>query len=142
MSSRQYGDIIGLPHRVSRRHPPMARQERAAQFAPFAALAGHGAILREAARQTENRPALSEDAQTALDARLRLLAGRLEEHPTVNATYFLPDEKKAGGACVTVSGQVLRLREFPPALCLAGGAEIPLSALLALEGPLWEALPE
>ena len=142
MSARQYEDIIGLPRPVSRRHPPMARQERAAQFAPFAALAGHGAILREAARQTENRPALSEDAQTALDARLRLLAGRLEEHPTVNATYFLPDEKKAGGACVTVSGQVLRLREFPPALCLAGGAEIPLSALLALEGPLWEALPE
>ena len=142
MSSRQYEDIIGLPRPVSRRHPPMARQERAAQFAPFAALAGHGAILREAARQTENRPALSEDAQTALDARLRLLAGRLEKHPTVNATYFLPDEKKAGGACVTVSGQVLRLREFPPALCLAGGAEIPLSALLALEGPLWEALPE
>lgn len=142
MSSRQYEDIIGLPRPVSRRHPPMARQERAAQFAPFAALAGHGAILREAARQTENRPALSEDAQAALDARLRLLAGRLEEHPTVNATYFLPDEKKAGGACVTVSGQVLRLREFPPALCLADGAEIPLSALLALEGPLWEALPE
>ena len=142
MSSRQYEDIIGLPHPVSQRHPPMARQERAAQFAPFAALAGHGAILREAARQTENRPALSEDAQTALDARLRLLAGRLEEHPTVTATYFLPDEKKAGGACVTVSGQVLRLREFPPALCLAGGAEIPLSALLALEGPLWEVLPE
>ena len=142
MSSRQYEDIIGLPRPVSRRHPPMARQERAAQFAPFAALAGHGAILREAAHQTDNQPVLSEDAQTALDARLRLLAGRLEEHPTVNATYFLPDEKKAGGACVTVSGQVLRLREFPPALCLAGGAEIPLSALLALEGPLWEALPE
>ena len=142
MSSRQYEDIIGLPRPVSRRHPPMARQERAAQFAPFAALTGHGAILQEAARQTENRPALSEDAQTALDARLRLLAGQLEEHPTVTATYFLPDEKKAGGACVTVSGQVLRLREFPPALCLADGAEIPLSALLALEGPLWEALPE
>ena len=142
MSSRQYEDIIGLPRPLSRRHPPMARQERAAQFAPFAALAGHGAILREAARQTDNQPVLSEDAQTALDARLRLLAGRLEEHPTVTATYFLPDEKKAGGACVTVSGQVLRLREFPPALCLADGAEIPLSALLALEGPLWEALPE
>ena len=142
MSSRQYEDIIGLPRPVSRRHPPMARQERAAQFAPFAALAGHGAILREAARQTENQPVLSEDAQTALDARLRLLAGRLEEHPTVTGTYFLPDEKKAGGACVTVSGQVLRLKQFPPALCLAGGAEIPLSALLALEGPLWEALPE
>ena len=142
MSSRQYEDIIGLPRPVSRRHPPMARQERAAQFAPFAALAGHGAILREAAHQTDNQPVLSEDAQTALDARLRLVAGRLEEHPTATATYFLPDEKKAGGACVTVSGQVLRLREFPPALCLAGGAEIPLSALLALEGPLWEALPE
>ena len=140
--NHRYEDILNTPWPQPGKRARMSVEDRAAQFAPFAALAGHGAILREAAHQTDNQPVLSEDAQTALDARLRLLAGRLEEHPTVTATYFLPDEKKAGGACVTVSGQVLRLREFPPALCLAGGAEIPLSALLALEGPLWEALPE
>ena len=35
-----YADIIGLPHPVSRRHRPMPLEERAAQFAPFAALKG------------------------------------------------------------------------------------------------------
>ena len=36
----QYDDIIGLEHPVSKRHKPMSMQERAAQFAPFAALKG------------------------------------------------------------------------------------------------------
>ena len=35
-----YADIIGLPHPVSRRHKPMSMQDRAGQFAPFAALKG------------------------------------------------------------------------------------------------------
>ena len=35
-----YADIIGLPHPVSRRHKPMSMTDRAAQFAPFAALKG------------------------------------------------------------------------------------------------------
>ncbi len=38
--SALYADIIDLPHPVSRRHKPMPLEERAAQFAPFAALKG------------------------------------------------------------------------------------------------------
>ena len=36
-----YEDIINLPHPVSKRHKPMPVEDRAAQFAPFAALTGH-----------------------------------------------------------------------------------------------------
>lgn len=43
----QYNDIIHLPRHVSGKHPQMPRRDRAAQFAPFAALSGHGAIIRE-----------------------------------------------------------------------------------------------
>ena len=42
-----YEDIIHLPHHVSVRHPQMSRQDRAAQFAPFAALTGHKDAIRE-----------------------------------------------------------------------------------------------
>lgn len=47
----RYDDIIHLPHHVSKNHPQMSIRDRAAQFAPFAALTGHG----EAIRETENR---------------------------------------------------------------------------------------
>ena len=49
--THRYDDIIDLPHHVSRRHPPMSRRKRAAQFMPFAALAGSERVLEEAARQ-------------------------------------------------------------------------------------------
>lgn len=43
----RYGDIIHLPHHVSEKHPQMSFRDRAAQFAPFAALTGHGDVIRE-----------------------------------------------------------------------------------------------
>ena len=41
---RRYDDIIHLPHHVSETHPRMTRHDRAAQFAPFAALTGLDAV--------------------------------------------------------------------------------------------------
>ena len=43
-----YDDIIHLPHHVSKRHPQMSMLNRAAQFAPFAALTGYDAAINEA----------------------------------------------------------------------------------------------
>mgnify|MGYP001096277107 CR=1 FL=1 len=43
----RYDDIIMLPHHVSKTHPPMPAADRAAQFAPFAALTEHGAVIRK-----------------------------------------------------------------------------------------------
>lgn len=54
-----YEDIINLPHHVSVRHPQMSRQDRAAQFAPFAALTGHKDAIRETERLTERKRRLS-----------------------------------------------------------------------------------
>ncbi len=49
----KYDDIINLPHHVSTRHPQMPMINRAAQFAPFSALTGHGDAIRKTARLTE-----------------------------------------------------------------------------------------
>ena len=52
-TAQQYADIINLPHHVSKKHPQMSMYQRAAQFAPFAALVGHDKALEETAKQNE-----------------------------------------------------------------------------------------
>lgn len=42
-----YDDIIDLPHYEPKKHPRMPMEARAAQFAPFAAVSGHGAALKK-----------------------------------------------------------------------------------------------
>ncbi len=51
----RYGDIIDLPHPASRKHPRMARETRAAQFAPFAAVAGHTEAIAAAAEEVAEK---------------------------------------------------------------------------------------
>ena len=53
---KAYDDIINLPHHVSKKHPQMSMLQRAAQFAPFAALAGHEEAIarRQAIAQSSN----------------------------------------------------------------------------------------
>ena len=46
-----YDDIINLPHHVSKKHPQMSMYQRAAQFAPFAALNGHNEAIEETAEE-------------------------------------------------------------------------------------------
>ena len=48
-----YSDIINMPHHVSKRHPQMSMMQRAAQFAPFAALTGYSEAIKEAEMENE-----------------------------------------------------------------------------------------
>ena len=92
-----YDDIINLPHPTSAKHPRMPLSDRAAQFAPFAALSGHSAALVETARLTDQRMELDEDARAALDSKQQLLLERIKERPEITVTWFQPDAKKDGG---------------------------------------------
>lgn len=47
----KYKEILNSPHHVSSVHPPMPLQNRAAQFAPFAALTGYEELIEDTARQ-------------------------------------------------------------------------------------------
>ena len=96
-----YDDMLNLPHPTSRRHSRMSRSDRAAQFAPFAALSGHGTAIAETARLTERRIELDEDVKAALDFKQQMLMDRIDEHPDVSVTWFQPDGKKDGGRYVT-----------------------------------------
>ena len=50
-----YDDIINLPHHVSTKHPQLSREQRAAQFAPFAALTGYGEAVNETVKLNEEK---------------------------------------------------------------------------------------
>ena len=101
----KYDDILYLPHPVSRRHPQMPLLDRAAQFAPFAALVGHGEAVKETARLTDSHVELEDGQRERLDQRLSLLLKAMGENPgqepVITVTYFKPDEKKDGGVSYT-----------------------------------------
>lgn len=133
-----YEDILYQPRPVSRVHPPMPREERAAQFSPFAALTGYGAVVRETERFTEERPELSDSGQEELEWKLRFLEACGAEQPEVTVTYFRPDHRKEGGSRVRISGTWKRLDEQQRMLVLQDGTRIPVEDLLELESPLLE----
>ena len=133
----KYDDMIGLGHPVSRTHPPMARFRRAAQFASFDALTGFGAAIHEAGRETEEKKELSEDEIDMINARLAVIEQHIKEQPSITVTYFLPDDKKAGGRYVTVSGNVKMLNGIEHAIIMADRTKIPIEDVRYIEGDLF-----
>lgn len=107
-----YQEIIDLPHHVSKTHPQMPMSDRAAQFSPFAALTGYNSAIRETGRLTEERIELDEEALMALNMRYQLLIDSLKECPEVRITYFKPDERKSGGAYLTITGVVKKVDDY------------------------------
>ncbi len=128
-----YDDIIDLPHHVSTTRPRMSRLDRAAQFAPFAALTGYGAAIKETARLTDERSELGEYELMELNAGIHMLMERIDEHPQVEITYFKPDERKDGGAYLTVKSRAKRLNEYERFLLLEDGTEIPFDDIYKIE---------
>ena len=93
----RYDDIMYLPHPTSKVHPRMPGANRAAQFAPFAALTGFEGLIAETGRVTEKQIFLSEDEEAAISERLSELLEVIEERPVVSLSYFERDGRKEGG---------------------------------------------
>ena len=125
-----YDNIINLPHPNSAKHPRMSMIDRAAQFSPFAALTGHGAAIEETARLTDRRIELTEEEKTVLDEKLRLL---LETGGEGMITYFLPDERKDGGAYVTKLGTIKKIDPLEGRVILTDRTAIPIKDILEIE---------
>ena len=121
-----YDDIIHLPHHVSRNLPQMPLRDRAAQFAPFAALTGYEAAVGETARLTSERRELDVQEAEELNRRLTDLSARLKDRPKVTIEYSVPDERKSGGAYVTVTGRVRNISVAERLLIMEDGTEIPM----------------
>ena len=131
--TEDYSDIINLPHHVSHNHPQMPMEARAAQFAPFAALTGYDAVIHETARQTDKQVELEEYDNERLNRIFSELMDSLEEHPVVTVSYFKPDEHKAGGAYVTVTGQLKKVDTYEQLMVMENGTAIPIGNIMDLQ---------
>lgn len=128
-----YDDIINLSHHVSTRHPQMSMMNRAAQFAPFAALTGHSAAIEETARLTDEQQELAEEDSDALNQKMAYLREVINEHSTITITYFEPDKKKAGGKYKSIEGQLQNIDDYGQAIILKSGVSIPFVSILDIQ---------
>lgn len=113
MSKGNYEDIMQIPYPKTNHRTRMSQRDRAAQFAPFAALCGHMEAIEETQRITEKEKRLDEDQKIVLDEKLQAIMTNIDQHPMINVTYFKPDEKKKGGVYTTV---VKRIRKVDACL--------------------------
>lgn len=125
----KYGDIIGRQHPTSEKHPRMSKMNRAAQFAPFAALTGYEESIEETARLTDCRIELCEDEIADINAKLNFIQEHIKELPEVTVTYFQPDERKEGGEYITLKGKVRRIDEVNREIIFENGTEIAIERM-------------
>ena len=140
--TRKYDDIINLPHHVSTSHRSMSLLDRAAQFAPFAALSGYEEAVKETRRLTDKKRELDDSEKEKLDDRLQIIKDSLEMHPIVEITYFVPDERKSGGAYVTASGYVKKLNTYSSTLIMGDDTLIPINEIMNIKGELFKFLDD
>ena len=135
-----YADIINMPHHVSSRHTPMSLLNRAAQFAPFAALTGYDEAVRETARYTDDEAELDEARLEILNERLRVLQSMQTEQPVVTVTFFQSDERKSGGAYVAATGSVKKIDNYERTVTLTDGSIIPIDRIVEITGEVFSSL--
>ena len=128
----EYEDIINLPHHVSTKHMHMSMIDRAAQFAPYAALTGYGDEVKERARLTDDWIDMDSDVKAYLDETLRSIISKIDSRPEITVTFFVKDDKKDGGKYTSMVGKLRRIDEVNGILIFENGKEIEISSILDL----------
>ena len=135
-----YEDIVNLPPHISKKHPQPTMMDRAARFAPFAAITGYEEMVLEEARTTEERIELDEDALLQLNKKLNLLRESLSEEPEVTVTYFEPDLRKSGGAYVSITGIVRKVDEYEGTIVLRDGTKVNIDEIKNIQSEWFSSL--
>ena len=138
--NNRYNEIINLPHHVSKTRPQMPMSDRAAQFAPFAALTGYDAAIKETGRLTDEKIEMDEEALNILNMKFQILARSLDDEPEVTFTYFKPDERKAGGAYLEVTGMVKKVDDCERLIVMQNGTKMPMDDILNIVGEIFVSL--
>ena len=132
--SGKYDDIINMPAPVSDYHPHMSMINRAAQFAPFAALTGYDNAIDETARTTGRKAELESGETEIINRKLNVLKEKSAMRPEIDIIYFIRDEYKEGGEYITVTGRFRKLDEYALFVFLENGTSIPVDDIYDISG--------
>ena len=130
--THKYDDIIDMPHHQSKERPHMSLHDRAAQFAPFAALTGHEDAIKETARLTDEEIILDESTVGRINEKLFEISQHLLEKRKVSITYFRQDKTKKGGVYLTDIGIIKRIDEAEKCIVLDSGMKIKMKNIFNL----------
>lgn len=145
-SGDTYDDIIGLSRHKSATRKQMSMHDRAAQFAPFAALTGYEEAIREEGRITFEKREVTAEQQMNMEKALYELMELTENYnvekrrmkgqcngcrrPVAEVEYFVDDRRKAGGSYVKTSVEVKRVDSVNRVLITAGDSELSFDNLV------------
>ncbi len=105
----KYVDIIDLEHPTSKIHPRMNKEDRAAQFAPFAALTGYAEAINEVGRLVDKKRELTDEEKLIISNRINYLIENKDKDYEVIIIYFIADLKKDGGKYLSINGVIKKV---------------------------------
>lgn len=124
----EYEDIINLPH-YEPKHKRMSSYNRAAQFAPFAALTGYESAIKEKARLTTKEIEIDEDKKEEISNKLN----NLDKNMEFLITYFVADNKKAGGKYITKKSKIKKIDFIYKYIKLFDNEKIEINKIIDIE---------
>jgi len=138
MKNDNYQDIINLPHHVSKKRQQMPISDRAAQFAPFAALTGYEENIKEATRLTDARIEIDEEKKLILNDKLQIILNNIKNEPTITFTYFIYDNKKSGGKYIDITNKVKKINITDGYITLIDKTKIPIEEIIDINGDIFK----
>ena len=138
MKNDNYQDIINLPHHISKKRQQMPISDRAAQFAPFAALTGYEENIKEATRLTDKKIEIDEETKLILNDKLQIILNNIKIEPIITFTYFIYDNKKSGGKYINVTNKVKKINITDGYITLTDKTKIPIKEIIDINGDIFK----
>lgn len=132
----KYKDIINLPHHVSQNHKPMDKINRAAQFAPFAALVGYEEAIKEKERTVDKKIILTNEEKEKISNILSYINLNIKNEIKVSITYFIKDKVKDGGSYNIKEGIIRRIDEVNKEVIFKDKTKIKINDIYEINGEL------
>ncbi|MBQ6920364.1 MAG: YolD-like family protein [Bacilli bacterium] len=121
----KYDDIINLPHHVSKNHPQMSLENRAAQFAPFAALVGYAEAITASQEIKEDKKLIAEDKKEELEETLHYL----NKGNFIEVKYYVASKKNY----FVYKGMIKRIDQIDKLIIFVNRKTIPIKDIIDIK---------